>query len=305
LDKYTVTCLGQVLSTIDDNGSYRLKTNYSNEDFVDGLDSSHEYLTSGDKEIVLTLLQDEEVVSKVKTIVNIPVQYMSPDANFIFLYDESYKAVGFDAEMSLKQDRSIKKYIWDFGDGNIVESSDKRITHSFSESKTYLVKLTVVDVLENTSSKVREVYVPTFSVVAPDHSIAKETLLGIDSNTNLIRDDVERAIEILSKGNLTVKRNLLYIAHNFETGYRKSDIEAELNLLMRKTIDSLACLNKELNDERKVETLYSYLVLFYKNTPERSLIYYRLAESVNGESFQTRLSDEDLESFCLGVKNGN
>lgn len=212
---------------------------------------------------------------------------------------------GDEKEISLKQDRSIKKYIWDFGDGDVVESSDKRIIHSFSESKTYSVKLTVVDFLENTSIKIKEVYVPTFSVVAPDYNIAKETLLGIDSNSNLIRDDIERAIEIMSKGNVTVKRNLLYIAHNFETGYRKSDVEAELNLLMRKTIDSLACLNKELNDEGKVETLYSYLVLFYKNTPERSLMYYRLVESINGESFKTRLSDEDLESFCLGVKNGN
>ncbi|ACV25062.1 PKD domain-containing protein [Methanocaldococcus fervens] len=53
--------------------------------------------------------------------------------------------VTFDASASYDPDGYIIKYIWDFGDGSGIETTNPIINHTYTDCKTYLVKLTVVD----------------------------------------------------------------------------------------------------------------------------------------------------------------
>jgi len=51
----------------------------------------------------------------------------------------------FDASGSSDPDGTIVKYVWDFGDGTTLETSEPTVTHSYSAPGTYTVTLTVVD----------------------------------------------------------------------------------------------------------------------------------------------------------------
>ncbi|MCK4250892.1 right-handed parallel beta-helix repeat-containing protein [candidate division WOR-3 bacterium] len=61
----------------------------------------------------------------------------------------------FDASNSTDIDGTIISYEWDFGDGNITNTADEIITHSYSLADDYIVNLTVTDDggLTNSTSK--------------------------------------------------------------------------------------------------------------------------------------------------------
>ncbi len=66
-----------------------------------------------------------------------------------FTYSPEYPIVNekiiFNASSSYDPDGNITKYKWDFGDGNITEVEEPIITHTYSISGNYTVKLTVTD----------------------------------------------------------------------------------------------------------------------------------------------------------------
>jgi PKD repeat protein len=53
--------------------------------------------------------------------------------------------VKFDASASYDPDGRIDKFIWDFGDGNITETTSRKIDHEYERRGLYAVNLTVVD----------------------------------------------------------------------------------------------------------------------------------------------------------------
>jgi len=56
---------------------------------------------------------------------------------------EVNEAITFDGSQSYDNDGSIAQYLWDFGDGS--SSSQKLVTHSYTQSNTYNYSLTVTD----------------------------------------------------------------------------------------------------------------------------------------------------------------
>ena len=66
-----------------------------------------------------------------------------------FTYSPEYPFVNekiiFNASSSYDPDGNITKYKWDFGDGNVTEVEGAVITHTYSISGNYTVKLTVTD----------------------------------------------------------------------------------------------------------------------------------------------------------------
>jgi len=85
-----------------------------------------------------------------------------PTASFTFspknpLVNEE---ITFDASASTDPDGSIVSYEWDFGDGNIMNTTEEKIKHSYSEAGNYNVTLTVKDDkgATNSTAKVITVY---------------------------------------------------------------------------------------------------------------------------------------------------
>ena len=70
-----------------------------------------------------------------------------PVANFTYSPERpiANQTITFDASSSYDPDGTIVSYEWDFGDGNITNTTHEIIKHSYSESGIYEVTLTVTD----------------------------------------------------------------------------------------------------------------------------------------------------------------
>ena len=76
-----------------------------------------------------------------------PVVSQPPIANFTSSpqYPFVDQKITFDASGSIDPDGTIEKYEWDFGDGNITNTTEKIITHPYTIAGNYNVTLTVTD----------------------------------------------------------------------------------------------------------------------------------------------------------------
>ena len=76
-----------------------------------------------------------------------PVPNQPPIANFTYSPEKPVvnQSVTFDASSSYDPDGNITNYEWDFGDGNITNTTEEKIKHSYSEAGSYKVTLTVTD----------------------------------------------------------------------------------------------------------------------------------------------------------------
>jgi len=94
-----------------------------------------------------------------------PVPNQPPIANFTYSPEKPVvnQSVTFDASSSYDPDGNITNYEWDFGDGNITNTTHEIIKHSYSESGSYEVILTVTDNkgATNSTTKIITVYSPT------------------------------------------------------------------------------------------------------------------------------------------------
>jgi len=102
----------------------------------------------------------DDVRLTLETYVNKP-----PVANFTYSPENPVvgQAVTFDASGSYDPDGSIVSYEWDFGDGNVTNTTEETINHSYSESGSYKVTLTVKDDkgATNSTTKMITIYSPT------------------------------------------------------------------------------------------------------------------------------------------------
>ena len=99
--------------------------------------------------------------------------------------------VTFDASGSYSIDGYITTYVWDFGDGNLTETSNPIIMHKFDSAGTYSVNLTVIDNLGATRSCVKDVIVypppPTNVKISPYES---SVCIGQEFTINIVIENV-------------------------------------------------------------------------------------------------------------------
>jgi len=108
-----------------------------------GITVSHSYVENGEYPVTLTVVDDDGAVGK-KTA-SITVKNRSPVASFTAsaaILDKQ-QVVTFDARGSYDPDGTIVKYLWNFGDGNTATGVS--VSHSYFESGSYTVTLTVTD----------------------------------------------------------------------------------------------------------------------------------------------------------------
>jgi len=89
----------------------------------------------------------------------------NPVASFFYLPSNPVvnETIIFNASNSTDQDGIIVKYEWNFGDGNITNTTEQIITHFYALAGNYIVYLTVTDDdgATNTTNKAITIYPPT------------------------------------------------------------------------------------------------------------------------------------------------
>ena len=111
-----------------------------------------------------------DVVSGTSTI-NIKVNH-PPVASFT-VPDEVWvgQSVTFNASASYDPDGSVVLYKWDFGDGNVVTTTNPVITHVFNEGGKKNVSLTVFDNMNATSTSAKIVKILSFNIQVQSEKI--------------------------------------------------------------------------------------------------------------------------------------
>jgi len=94
--------------------------------------------------------------------------------------------ITFDASQSKG---TIVKYVWDFGDGNVTNTTEETINHSYSEAGNYEVTLTVTDDDGATNSTTKEITVQPGATIAIADAAAQPsgttaTQIAITNMTN-------------------------------------------------------------------------------------------------------------------------
>ncbi|WP_048057938.1 PIP-CTERM sorting domain-containing protein [Methanothermococcus okinawensis] len=128
-------------------------------DFGDGTSSnkqnpSHIYPKEGPYYITLTVWNNVGISDTVQKPIFIEGMTSYPPIA-IFDFTVNGSNVTFNASKSYDIDGKIVKYIWDFGDGTNTTTTNKIISHKYNNSKTYTVKLTIVDNDGNKDSTIR------------------------------------------------------------------------------------------------------------------------------------------------------
>lgn len=81
----------------------------------------------------------------------------------VFTYEPEYPGVNqtvtFDASVSNDPKRNITNYRWDFGDGNITDTTGKKVTHSYDRIGEATVRLTVMNNSGGVNSTGKKVFV--------------------------------------------------------------------------------------------------------------------------------------------------
>ena len=107
-----------------------------------GCGMTHDFATSGTREVRLTVVDDEGAEASVVVEVSVVRHNAAPAA--AFTVDCTYLVCTVDASASTDPDGTIASYDWDFGDGQVATTTEPVATHTF-EPGTYTVRLTVTD----------------------------------------------------------------------------------------------------------------------------------------------------------------
>jgi PKD repeat protein len=118
-------------------------------DFGDGTTATgsspdHDFLTSGTRDVTLTVTDDEGTQGSVVVPLSVVRNNATPTASFTATC--AFLSCSFDANASGDVDGTISSYTWDFGDGQTDTTSGVAPTHVYAPGGgPYVVGLTVTD----------------------------------------------------------------------------------------------------------------------------------------------------------------
>jgi PKD repeat protein len=118
-------------------------------DFGDGSNASgsivqHNYSKPGIYSVTLTVQDNNNQSSSTMVLLDIN---QPPIASFTYIPEKPVlnQTITFNASSSYDPDGYITNYEWDFGDGNITNTTEEIITHAYASAGDYTVNLTVTD----------------------------------------------------------------------------------------------------------------------------------------------------------------
>lgn len=248
----------------------------------------------GEHRITLRVRNSSGVPGEKHFLITASQTYLKPNPDFSWDMGLQ-KNVSFNAQRSLEQSRKVISYEWDFGDGTTLVTVGPELSYNYISYGKMNVVLTVTDELGATQRIEKEVYVhdPIVPKPGPQNN---ETILGIDTNNNEVRDDVERWIYRVTEGN-ELKENTLFdiaIAYQHALVNREDDVYLrDLGTLIGKR---LKCL--EGIDLKDASVVFESLKAKIFSTEAR---YLALLKIENNSSFVQGKYPEDnfaKEDYC-------
>jgi PKD repeat protein len=272
---------------------------FNNNDFEEGNNVEYEFNSFGNQEIELTLIYEDQSIVTASLNINIASKSLFPKADFGPLYD-SNKHVQFNGIKSTATERRVVNYIWNYGDGNIETTVNPYSGHTYLINGLYKVKLTVVDQAGHSNFVEKEIYVHDPEVEDPGEE-GRKTILGVDSDNDGIRDDIQRWINYDSKGSEQVRGMLRKIAKNWQDNIVDVDDKIKSRKLIEDRFQLEACLRGVVYDEERSEHLLSFMeyIVFY--TPERFLIRQKNEVNYAGLVQEVTNDHEQLLASCEGI----
>ena len=140
---------GKHFIKIDSKGNEQWKLTFESN-WIDSIQQTHDggYIIAGDKDSDIRLIKLEK---------------LKPIPCALFTYVPAYPGIDqpikFDASASYVPGGNIIKYIWDFGDGNTINTSEEIVMHSYASKENCVVNLTVVDNNDTISLTYKEIRV--------------------------------------------------------------------------------------------------------------------------------------------------
>ena len=108
-----------------------------------GATPGHDFVTSGTRDVTLTVTDDEGTSGSVVIPVSVVRHNANPTASFTTSC--TFLVCAFDGGASGDTDGTVTSYSWDFGDGESDASTGATPSHTYAAAGTYVVTLTVGD----------------------------------------------------------------------------------------------------------------------------------------------------------------
>ncbi len=129
-------------------------------DFGDGATASgatpsHDFVTSGTRDVTLTVTDDEGTTGSLAVPVPVVRNNAVPTASFTASC--AFLACSFDASASGDSDGNITSYEWDYGDGSAETTAGPSASHAYDPAGAYVVTLKVTDNDGGTGTTTRNV----------------------------------------------------------------------------------------------------------------------------------------------------
>ena len=108
-----------------------------------GATPSHDFVTSGTRDVTLTVTDDEGTTGS--TLVPVSVVRTNANPTASFTAGCTFLVCSFDASASSDGDGTVSSYAWDFGDGETDTTTGAVPSHTYAAAGAYVVTLVVTD----------------------------------------------------------------------------------------------------------------------------------------------------------------
>lgn len=298
LSSVRVSCEINLLDKLpEDIFAYSIQ--FGQENVIGQKSGEHSFASFGEHEIVATVIDNNGNSSQLKTIVNLEATYLTPIAKFVYEAKLSYRTF-FDAKLLLAQGRSVEKYNWSFGDGQSLETTASEVQHNYANKGYYNVNLTVTDQNGATDTQSLQIYIYDAEVAFYD-SENDQDLLGVDSDNDDIRDDVQVWINHELKDNLAAKTIIKKLASNFSLEFKNLSDQEKLRELFKKEEIIELCLRSKIESEERVDYLLQMLRMQYFNTGMRVRANIDISSAAAGTVTEGTDASSSGSQYCEGI----